>query len=546
MHRTVSRTILAMYIVISCGFPGYLWAQNGKRLLTINNVEYTDGDYINWWSHWNDKNQMKVPESPDDFVVFQLMVQQGQEMGYDTLPGYLHKLEVFLQVRSLMALKYDEVDSKAVVTDADLRKDFVENYGTIWVLQILAFDNEAKARKVYDAMLPFKGQAAGQLVFADWHGGDSEDKAETYDEVTVSVADFYKNKKVSWLPVVRKLGVGEVCQPFINEDNKKYLLLRLVEVKSAGEAVFDEKRQKMTESLLKQKKSQLTWDLTENLKKKRNVKVDQELFNSIKLDASYPNEFLAQKIVTMSDFEITVSDFIYNIKKEKSVRKDVADDVIKNLVLNSLISQALVNKEALERGYEKHPPLKGTFDFYKQNRLRSEVETGLMGRIDLSDQDIQSYYDMHSVTYSVPEKLTFVLIKGDDGVLQKVWLGTLQGSDINELAEKYSLEATTQSRDVVDLSTVLIDVMKKLDKGGVSLPFVLDSNYAMIKLIDRVPGQIRPLAQVRNTLVEQLKKERFEVVKAEYIDKLKSKSKIDINERVWNGLVRELGNGKKD
>lgn len=546
MYRPVIRFFFAVILFVTCVFQVVALAQDGKRLVTINTVEYTDEDYINWWKHWNDKNQLKAPLAPDDFIIFQLMVQQGRDMGYDALPSYLHKLDVFLQVRALMALKYEEVDSKAIVTDADLRKYFDDNYATNWVLQILAFDSEPKAKNVYDAMLPFKGQAAGQLVFADWYGAGSDEKAETYDEVTVSASDFYRNKKSSWLPVVRKLEVGEVSPPFLNEDNKKFLLIRLVESHSAGEGVFEDKRQSMTESLAKEKRNQLTSSLIENLKKKYNVQVDRELFNSIMPDVDYPKEFLDRRVVSMSDFEATARDLIYNIKREKNIRKDVADDVIKELVLSSLISQTLVNKESLARGYEKRPPLVWTFDFYKQNRLRSEVEAGLMSRIDLSDQDIQNYYDLNTATFSIPEKLTFLLLKGEEGVLEKVWLGTLQGSDFNELAQKYSLEISSQSRGVVDLATVLVAEMKKLDKGGVSSPFMLDANYALVKLLDRVPGQVLPLEQVKGKIVEQLKKERFEIVKAEYVDKLKSKSKIDINERVWNGLVRELGNGKKD
>jgi parvulin-like peptidyl-prolyl isomerase len=546
MYRAISRIVVSILVALAVSFPAGCFAGSGKRLMTINGLEYTNDDFKHWWMHWNDKNALKFPATPEDFIAFQIMVQQGIEMGYDTQPNYLHKLDVFLQVRTMMALKYEEVDSKAVVTEADLKKYFDENYSTVWVLQALAFDSESKAQKAYEVMLPLKGQASGQLIFADLLGGSAEEKADTYDEVKPSVADFHKNKKDAWLSIVRKLEPGEVSKPFLNADSNKYVLLRLVKIQSAEAGVFEEKRQKMTEILNKEKRNQLTSILIENLKKKYKVEVDRELLNSIKLDVEYPNEFLERKLIKMSDFNVTVKIFIYNTIKEKTLRKGVSDELLKELVLNSIISQTLINKESLARGYEKRPPMLWTYEFYKQSRLKAEVEAGLLHDIVVTDQDIKNYYDLNIAAFTVQGKVTFSLLKADEDVLKKIWIGTLSGGDFTELAKRYSLDANIQSQDLVSLSPEILAELKKLDKGSVSLPFVFDGNFGMLKLYERLPGQVSSLEQVKGQISEQLKKEKFEVIKAEYLNKLKSRSKIDINEGVWNDLERELGNGKKD
>lgn len=546
MHGTISKIVLTMVFFISFCIPSICPAKSGKRLMTINAIEYTSDDFVDWWKHWNDKNDLKFPDSPADFIDFQLMVQQGLEMGYDTKPSYLRKLNVFLQVRAMMALKYEEIDSKVSVTDADLKKYFDENYSELWVLQILAFDSEVKAQKAYEYMLPFKGQVAGRLIFADLYGGSAEEKADTYDEATVSVADFHKNKKDAWLAIVRKLGTGEVSIPFFSEDRNKYLLLRLVEKRFAGDGIFLEKKKIIGELLYKEKRNQLNADFLEKLKIKYNVKVDDKLFDDLKLDADYPKEFLDKKLVGVGEIEFTVNDFIYNASKEKNTRRTAPDDLIKRIVLDSMISQTLVNKESLARGYEKRPPLQATYEFYKQNRLKAEVEAGLLATVVVTDQDLQNYYDTNIASYSVPDKVTFFLLEGDEDVLKKIWVGTLQGGDFTELAKKYSLDAHSQSQGVDSLSPVVVAELGKLNKGGVSLPFAVSGNYGLLKYLDRMPGQVQPFVQVKNNVLEQVKKEKFEIIKAEYLSKLKSRSQIDINERVWNGLVRELGNGKKD
>jgi len=544
MYRVIFTFIITLIVAIIPGNCSVSYAKDVSGLVTINGIVYTDEDYKNWWKHWNENSEVKVPSSPDDYIAFKLMVQQGLEMGYDKLPSYLHKLDVFLQVRAMLALKYEEADSKVVVSETDLKKYFDEYYGTIWTLQILTFDTEAKAQKVYESMLPYKGQASGRLIFADFSGGDSEDKAEKLDEVTISGEDFYKNKRAKWLPVVRSLAVNDVSKPFFVEDSKKYVLFRIVECQPAAEMVFEEKRKIMAEVLFKDKRNKLTIDLINFLKKKYNVQINQDLINSVRLDVDYPNDFLDSNIVVIGDYHATVNDLIYNVKKEKSVRTSLADEVLKDIVLNSLVSQTLINKESLARGYEKKPPLLWTYNFYKENRLKAEVENGLKSGMVLTDQDIQNYYAQKIATFTVPEKVTFMLLRGNENLLKKVWIGVVQGGEFTDLAEKYSMDAIIQNLDLVDLDPVVVGEIRKIDKGGVSVPFGFEKSFAMIKLVDRIPAQIHPLAQVKDKVVEQIQKERFAIAKAEYVDKLKSKSQVDINLKVWNDILRELSNGK--
>jgi hypothetical protein len=542
MHRAIKVLFLLM-MVSTFLFPLCSYAKTGKKLVTINGEEYTDEEFKNWWTHWNDKNNLKFPDSPDDFIAFKLMTQQGIAMGFDTQPNYLHKLDVFLQVRAMMALKYEEVDSKIKVTDDDLRKYFDDNYSTIWDMQILSFDSEEKAQKAYEVMLPLQGQVSGQLVFSDMIGGTPEEKPLTYDEAKACVADFYKNKKDDWLPIVRSLQPGEVSKPFLFEVNK-YILIRLVKTFSAEEGVFEEKRPKMTEFLVKEKRNRLTMNLIEGLKKKYNVKVDQDLLDSIKLDIDYPQEFLDRVVVSMNGYEATVKVIIYNANKERKIRKDISDQMLKDMIVNSIISQSLINKESLARGYEKRPPLLATYEFYKQNRLRAEVEASLNEAIAVTDLEIQAYYDSHRADFTVPEKVTFSLLTGDEDVLNKVWLGALSGGDFTELSQRYSLESKILSQEVVSLSPILVKELNKLDRGGVSSTFAFEGKYGLIKLFDRLPGQVSSLEQVKPQVIDRLKKEKFEASKIEYLNKLKSRSKIIINEGVWNDLAREFGNGK--
>lgn len=546
MYGTVIRIFLSLVLVVGVAFPAEALAKSARRLLTINDIAYTDEDFKNWWKHWNDKGALKFPDTTEPYVDFLLMVQQGQEMGLDTQPGYLHKLRVFLLVRAMSAMKYEEVDSKAAISEAEVKKYFAENYGTVSTLQALTFSSEEKALLAYERMLPYQGQVAGRLVFADLYAGEADEKADSYDEVSVTNADFQKNKVANWLPIVKKLKPAWVAKPFLHEANQKYILLRLVEINPSAEGLYAEKEKHIRDKLNKEKRNRLSVVLTEKLKKKYKVQVDKELLASIKLDVDYPPEFLERKVITMDGFAVAVTDLIYNAHKEKQLRTGIPDEEILALVADNFIGTAVIDKEALARGYEKKPPLLGTYEFYKQNRLRVEVEAGLQASVDISDQAVHEYYVANITSFSVPAKATFSLLKGSEEDLQKVWIGTLQGGELNELVAKYSLDVLTKTEQLDSLSPLLAEELKKLEKDAISAPFELDGGYVMLKVLEHLPGQVHPLDQVKGQIVDQLKKEKLATAKVEYINKLKSLSKIDINAGVWKDLTRELANAKKD
>ena len=89
--------------------------------LRINGQEYTAGEFKNWWIHWNDKKTKPVPDTPGEFIEYQLLIQQAVEMEYDQNPAYLKKLRVYRKFRSLMALRVEEINEKIKISDEDLK-----------------------------------------------------------------------------------------------------------------------------------------------------------------------------------------------------------------------------------------------------------------------------------------------------------------------------------------------------------------------------------------------------------------------------------------
>lgn len=98
---------------------GAAGALNGKPLVVIDEQAYSVADYEHWWEYWRD-SESQQPESVEPFVDWSLLVREAERMELFTVPEFKHKVQVFLKTRALMALKHEEIDSKAQVSDEEV------------------------------------------------------------------------------------------------------------------------------------------------------------------------------------------------------------------------------------------------------------------------------------------------------------------------------------------------------------------------------------------------------------------------------------------
>ena len=110
MYRLVIRLAIALLCVLVLS-EGTVLAAKDKTLVTIDGREYTDQDYRHWWTSWQEPG-MEFFDSPQEFIDFQLLAEQGRQMEYHLNPAFERKVEVFVKVRALGALKNEEVDLK--------------------------------------------------------------------------------------------------------------------------------------------------------------------------------------------------------------------------------------------------------------------------------------------------------------------------------------------------------------------------------------------------------------------------------------------------
>ncbi len=512
------------------------WPWGKTTLVTINHETFTTEDFQRWWEHWKEKDT-PFPEDPEPFIEWHLLVQEAESMELYQEPAYRRKLDTFVKVRALMMLKNEAIDSKIKITDKDLWNRYEQQYCPRRHVRIMYFDEEARARQFYEEL------KTGRLALADM-----AEQAMTEKGVVSEHEQWLRPDNIhdSWLDILAGLTIGEVTQPL--ERGKGFVLLFLQEQKGPEKSDFDAIESNIRKKIRGEQQAELTKKLVRRLRKKYQVKVDEELFNSLDVE-NISEDILDRPLVTTNRMDVPVKFFMEQYRKERSMRgalrlqkKDPWDFLKKN-VLDRIISQTLTSWESLDRHYEKEPPFKWVYEFYCGHRLIKELQKRLfLPKTEFSDEEVTAFYNQHLDEFTGPAIVTIVVLEDDKKLADKIWAEIKRGEDFFQVVRKYySRDIPVKSIPADHLNPAMRDIVEKLAKGEVSPPFDVEGHSSMVKLMDRKVTDAKPLSEVRKEIVERLQEEEPVRLQKDYVGKLQARSSILINDKAWKDLRQEYG-----
>lgn len=538
MYRVVIRLVLIFLCLLGLSVgSANAW---DKTLVTINGVEYTDQDYRNWWRYWQDPG-MEFFETPQEFIDFHLLAEQGRQMEYHLTPEFQRKVAVFLKVRALGRLKYEVADSKIKVSEEQVREVFEKEYAPVWFIQVLTYNDQAKAGDVFEKLNGFNGQKAGRLVFADQAGVNPEEGGPvSYEEVEVNPSILARVNESSdrWLEVVSTLEKGFVAEPFLLEETGNYILVRMDDITAPTEEAFKKLRKSIYSKLVKAQRSEFTREFIENLKIKYHVTVNEDLLSNVTLEGDHSPEFLAESVVEMDGMSLSVEMLLHNMEKQQALRQSLSDDELRRMVVSFFVSNSLTDREALARHYEEKPPLKIVYDFYIDNNLRKFLNGGIAKRVEVTDVEIKAYYKNNLTEFTQPERISYVMIKGSQELLDEIGRAVGQGMDFFDQARDNSLDAEIKTEGANTLKGELAEALASLRKGETA-PLTYQGRPAMVRLVDRAAGSVAPFERVRSQIEKSLRQEKSLAAKAAYLAKARAVADVEVKQRVWNKLKKE-------
>lgn len=257
----------------------------------------------------------------------------------------------------------------------------------------------------------------------------------------------------------------------------------------------------------------------------------------------------------MGNVEIKTTDLRRMIDAQPpQVKKQVASGTaeLERLVRSELIRQTLLN-EAKAKGVEKRPDVVLMMERAREQALLQAYMTDVAKPPAgfPSDEDIKQAYEANKSSLAMPPELNLAQIfvaapesadkqaqtaaaKKAADLLAKA---QARGADFAKLARETSEQKETAANggDLGWLPEPQIvpeirAAVAKLEKGEVAGPVRTASGYHIVKLLDRKPGGVKSLAEVRDTIVTQMRLRRAQEIERNYIEGMVSRAQVNVNQ----------------
>ncbi|MBX6422059.1 peptidyl-prolyl cis-trans isomerase [Thermosulfurimonas sp. F29] len=533
----MSRILLIILLILLWGppFQARAFLGFGKGyLVRINGKAYTPEDFKKWWNYWHDKNT-PVTDALDDFIAWNLLADEAESMNLADSPHYRRKLEVFLKVRSLLLLRNEEVDQKIHATREKLWDLYLREFVPRVRLRVFYSENATEARTWAE-----KARQEGcQKVFEKIPRKKKRDLGYRRPR---QIPPFLRKDVVS-------AASGAVLGPY--QRGKRFVVVCVEDRVGPTPGDFRDMLPDLGDLFRREEEARLTRDLIERLKKKYRVEIAWDTINKITPEGKLPDDLKDRVVIRIADKELSARDFQELLKRDRALRyperKKLSEEDLRRLrkiVVNNIVAETLTDLEALNRHYERREPLKSLWEFYKRQMLVREFERQVIWpKVKVTEEDIREYYEEHKQDYLRPGKVVIAVIQsGDEKLMRELYRRIRSGEDFFEVAKRlyfHGVHPQTYREDQV--RPEIKKVLDTLEPGDISPLFKVDKDYFIIKLIDRIPPSPHPFKMVKDSIKSILERERFEELRRDYVERLKLRSRIEINEKAWQKLLKELG-----
>jgi peptidylprolyl isomerase len=236
------------------------------------------------------------------------------------------------------------------------------------------------------------------------------------------------------------------------------------------------------------------------------------------------------------------------------------DPALLSLTVRSILANRLVLKEAQAKKWDQQPAIVAQLARARENQI---IETYLQSITTPpenypSEADVKSVYDANASALVVPRRFQLAQIviavakdadkaaedaarKKLDDVLKKA---KQPGTDFAALARTVSDDTATSARDgeigwvaEPDLRPEIRSQVMELAKAAIADPVRLDDGWHILKMLDTEASHTRPLAEVKDTLVQRIRAERSEANRRAYVAELLKQSPPVVNEIALSKLL---------
>ncbi len=258
-------------------------------------------------------------------------------------------------------------------------------------------------------------------------------------------------------------------------------------------------------------------------------------------DAAAEGEVLA----TVNGVSITVEEFETAAARKTPENGDALSAEEKQEVLDRLVAEKLLYKQALTKGLDQDPKVQKVM---VNTLLREDVYANVRNS-DFTDEELQKYFEDNKDEFVVPEKVQIkrILVKVNDdrtdeeaAALAKKVRSELKGdgSNFKDLATEHSEDPYRRRGGDVGfvpktgkpgLDPKVVDKAFELQQEQISEPFRSSEGYNIVYVANKRERVERTFQQMKGSVLRKVKNERLKTLYEEYVEKLRTGADVQVN-----------------
>jgi len=223
-----------------------------------------------------------------------------------------------------------------------------------------------------------------------------------------------------------------------------------------------------------------------------------------------------------------------------------------NRLKDELIKREVLYEEAKKKGLAKSEDFKKRMEEFKKITLINMLLEQELKAVqqDVTEQEAREYYDKHKDEFIKPteRRLSQIVVKNEDEA-KKVYEKIDKGEEFEKIAKELSTDEKTKASGgdlgffkKGQLNQQIENAVFSLRKGQVSMPLTYKGELYIFKVTD-VKGTPVEFDQIKSQLIEQLKAKKQQDWFDSYIEELKKKHKVEVNEKTLQEILNQTVSG---
>lgn len=204
-------------------------------------------------------------------------------------------------------------------------------------------------------------------------------------------------------------------------------------------------------------------------------------------------------------------------------------------VVNELVYQALLYEDAMEKGMDKEDEFIQVVEKTKESMLKTYALGKLLATAEVKDEDIKKFYEENKDAFKQAESADASHILVEEDKAREIYEKIKNGGDFEELAREFStcpskekggdLGTFTRGQMVKEFE----DAVFENEVGTITEPVKTQFGYHIIKINKKNPARELSFDEVKDKIVEQVKRQKEQEIYNKKITELKDKYEVKMN-----------------